>query len=141
MSNNSIDRKIEELETRVTRLEQIIRQPVSMDKQKVKQISAKEFLLQLSKLSGVQKTLALAYYLEIVLGQTPFTAAELERAFRDAREKAPSNINDMINKNISKGHLMEAKEGKSKVKAWLLTATGENLILSLLERKDEKNEK
>jgi len=54
--------------------------------------------------------------------------ADLENAFRSAREKLPKNMNDAVNKNIARGFLMGAAEKKDAKKAWNLTSTGERFV-------------
>ena len=95
---------------------------------KPKQISAKEFLLLKKDSSATEKTLALAYYLEHYARVGSFNIDDVARVFQAAREPSPANINDMINKNIAKGYIMEAPERKDAKKTWVLTATGEKFV-------------
>jgi len=83
----------------------------------------------------VQKTLLIAYYLEKYDGITPFSVGDLSKGFQLARESVPQNINDKINMNIGKGHLMEAKTKKDNKKAWLVTNSGEQFVENGLKRK------
>ncbi|MEM2125724.1 MAG: hypothetical protein QXQ53_04935 [Candidatus Methanosuratincola sp.] len=53
-----------------------------------------------------------------------FNVQDLEKGFRDAKEKVPVNVNDCVNKNIRKGHMMDAEEKKDGIKAWCLTNSG-----------------
>jgi hypothetical protein len=93
-----------------------------------KKISPKEFLLTKNVGSEVQRVVALAFYLERQEGINSFNVADLENAFRSAREKLPKNMNDAVNKNIARGFLMEAAEKKDSKKAWHMTATGEKFV-------------
>lgn len=93
-----------------------------------KKLSAKEFLMTKNVGSEVQRVAALAFYLERQEGLSSFNVADLENAFRAAREKLPKNMNDAVNKNIGRGFLMEAAEKKDSKKAWQLTATGERFV-------------
>ena len=78
----------------------------------------KEFIL-LKKPSGdVQKTLAIASYLEKNEGMASFNVEDLAHYFQLAKEPTPQNLNDKINMNIKKGHIMEAKEKKENKKAF-----------------------
>jgi len=61
-------------------------------------------------------------------GLASFNVGDLDRVFRLAREKLPKNLNDAVNKNISRGLLMEAAERKDSRKAWHLTSTGERFV-------------
>lgn len=127
MSTDAISKKISELEKRIEALEKSLSS--NPPKQRlIKQVSAKEFLLSKHLSSAVEKTLALAYYLESIEQITPFNINDLADVFQAAKEKAPVNLHDMINKNIGKGYLMEAKEQKDAKKTWILTASGERFI-------------
>jgi len=98
-----------------------------------KPISIREFLLSKKLQNDVQKTLAIGYYLEQYQNMTRFNVKDLEDGFRKAKEPLPSNINDKVNMNIKKGHMMEAKEKKDNLRAWYLTNTGMNFIERNLE--------
>ena len=89
--------------------------------------SAKEFLLGLNLKTTVEKTTALGYFVETISQVGPFNADDIETAFRAAKEKVPTNIGDMVNKNIKKGLFMEHGEKKAGKKAWVLTSSGEKL--------------
>ncbi len=121
-------KKLSDLENRVETLETLSQNPQPLPLHSDKQISAKEFLLLKQPVSEWEKTLALAGHLEQVMKINPFNTEDLANAFRTAREKLPTNLNDVINKNVSKGYLMEVKEKKDNKKAWLLTATGERYL-------------
>ncbi len=78
--------------------------------------------------SVVEKTLALGYYYEVATGHGAFNISDLEALFRAAKEKLPSNMSDMANKNVKKGHIMEHATKKDDKRAWVLTATGERYV-------------
>lgn len=120
-------RRIEELEKRVEKLEQMLAGP-GVVTTKAKKMSAKEFLLTKGAQSEVQKALALGYFLEHMEGMESFNVADLESAFRSAKEKLPKNMNDAANKNVARGFLMEAETKKDSKKAWCLTSTGERHV-------------
>ncbi|MEX2013961.1 MAG: hypothetical protein WD896_01245 [Parcubacteria group bacterium] len=126
---NNIDQKILELEERLKKLEQLLSKPSEVQSTKGKKISAREFLKTkpaADKVTG--KALALGYYLEHVEGMTSFNVGDLESVFRAAKEPLPKNMNDIVNNNIGKGFMDEAKERKDSKKAWYLTSTGEDFI-------------
>jgi hypothetical protein len=116
------------LEARVERLERASGGELAGKSMSNKKTSAKEFLLTKVVKSEVQKVLALAFYLERQEGLSSFNVPDLEGVFRSAREKLPKNMNDAVNKNISRGFLMEAAEKKDSKKAWNLTSTGERFV-------------
>ena len=93
-----------------------------------KQLSLREFLLMKKPNDDVQRTLAIGYYLEQYKSMDSFNARDLTDGFRSAKEPPPGNINDKVNMNIRKGHMMDAKEPKDKFKAWMLTSSGEKFV-------------
>lgn len=104
-----------------------------------KKLSIKEFIIDRAPSNGVQMTLTIAYYLETYEGISPVNAADLEKGFRAAREAVPKNINDKMNMCVSNGHLMEEKEKKNSMKAWVVTRSGEQYVQTNFGR--NKNEK
>lgn len=120
-----IKKKLEEHEERLSRLEKLFQTKPEVIKKK---ISIKEFILQKRPKSGIQKALAIGYYLEKHQDFSSFNVKDVEQGFRDAREKIPPNVGDKIQKNIAKGHLMEAGEEKDGMKAYFLTNPGERFV-------------
>jgi len=133
-NKKTLEEHVQDLEDRIKLLEQ---KPVSTPEtsatvpspEKTKAVSEKEYLLDKKPTDDVQRTFYLGSYLEVHKKLESFTVDDLREAFRAAREPLPSNINDKINKNISKGYFMEStsKDGK---KAWILTSTGERVVNS-----------
>lgn len=93
-----------------------------------KNLSLKEFLISKNPESYVLKTLTIGYHLEKSEGQLEFNIKDLENAFRNAKEQVPSNINQIVNENIKKGHMMVVKEKKDGLKSWVLTSSGERFV-------------
>ena len=120
-----IKKKLEEHEERISRLERLIQTKPEVIK---KTISIKEFILEKRPKGDVQKALVIAYYLERYQGFSSFNSNDVEQGFRDAREKIPPNVGDKIQKNIAKGHMMEAGEEKDGMKAYFLTGSGERFV-------------
>jgi hypothetical protein len=102
-------------------------QPVSLTP---KAISIRAFILEKSPTDDVQRSLVIGYYLEKQSGLSAFNAKDLERGFVDAREKVPGNVADKILKNVWKGHMMQVKEDKDGLKAYVLTNTGTKFVES-----------
>ncbi len=102
-----------------------------------KKLSLKEFLLSIKPESHVLKTLSIGYYLEKFGESAAFNTTDLENAFREAKESLPSNINQMVNENIKKGHIMEAKEKKNGLKSWVLTSSGEIFVETNFQKESE----
>jgi len=131
LDTNVIMNKLEEIESRLAALEGL---PRKVDN-KEKEISLKEFILTKKPEDDVQKTLVIGYYLEHFSGEESFNVKDLSEGFRSAREPVPSNINDKVNLNIAKGHIMDAREKKDNRKAWVLTNTGDNFVKDGLKPK------
>ena len=128
-----IIKKLEEHERRISALEGMPQKAIIESKK----LSVKEFILGKKPSNDVQKTLVIGYYLEHFEGMDKFNVKDLTEGFRLARESLPSNINDKVNINIAKGHLMAAKEKKDNFKAWCLTNTGEKFVENGLKTEDE----
>lgn len=120
-----IKSKLEELEKRMSELEKAFQTKPEAAK---KRISTKEFILLKKPRDDVQRTLAIGYYLEKFKGFSTFNVKDLERGFGVAKEPIPENINNKVNLNIKKGHMMETDEKKDNLKAWVLTDSGEKYI-------------
>lgn len=126
------EERLADLEKRVSALEKnAAPKDNSQQVEPVKSKSAKEFLLEKDPKDDIQRTLYLGYWLEKVQGIEAFNVNDLREAFRSARVPVPKNINDKVNKNISKGYLMDVESDKSGKKTWVLTATGESYIETL----------
>jgi len=117
--------KLEEHENRISALEGA---PAKKTQVEGKKLSVKEFLLTKKPTDDVQRTLVIGYYLEHFESMESYNVRDLANGFRSAKEPPPLNINDKVNMNIRKGHMMEAKEKKDKSKAWVLTNTGEKFV-------------
>lgn len=126
--------RVEELENRVALLEKKNSTPTTFPQQD-KTISVKEFVLSKKPVNDVQKTLVIAYYLEKIEKAPSFNVDDINRYFRLAKEPVPQNINDKVNMNIRKGHVMETREKKENKKAFTITNSGEIFVESGL--KDE----
>ncbi|MFH0869358.1 MAG: hypothetical protein V1839_03960 [archaeon] len=126
--DKDISARFEALEKRVAAVEKRFEteKPASAQKQ----LSVKEFILSKAPKNDVERTLAIGYYLERFDGKTAFSVQDIDTGFRSAKEKVPDNLNDKVNQNIKKGHMMEAKIQKGAPKAWNLTSSGERLVES-----------
>ncbi len=117
--------KLEEHEKKISKLERLFEAKPEAGK---KETSLKEFILSKKPKNDIQRTLAIGYYLEKHAGLTSFNVRDLDEGFRAAKEKVPKNMPDKVQKNISKGHMMEAKEKKDNIKAYVLTNSGEKCV-------------
>ncbi len=130
----SLEERVLSLEQRLADLEALIKAAPGKEQREIattsqKKASLKEFVNEKAPRNTRETTLAIAFYLENS-GIVPFNVQDLERGFRAGKIPPPKNINDMVNKNIKKGCLMEATTRKNGLKAWELTATGEREIES-----------
>jgi len=124
-------------ETRITKLEEMIYgQPEEQIKGK-KKLSVKEFLRLKKPNNDVQKTLAIGYYLEKNEKMPSFNVDDLHKAFKDAKEPKPSNVHAFVNQNIINGNIMDYGEKKEKKKAFVLTGSGERFVENNFGKKDE----
>jgi len=117
--------KLEDHESRISALEGA---PGKKTLVEGKKLSIKEFLLTKKPNDDVQRTIVIGYYLEHFESMDSFNTRDLADGFRSAKDPLPANINDKVNSNIGKGYMMEAKEKKDKLKAWVLTNSGEKFV-------------
>jgi hypothetical protein len=126
--NKTIEQRVEKLERQVAALMAMFSSQPAPLVSREKKMSPKEFLMTKILKTEMQKTLALAYYIEYLGGMECFNVTDLEAVFRSAKERLPKNMNDAVNKNIARGFLMEAVEKKDNKKTWVLTSTGEKCV-------------
>jgi len=120
--------EIVELRKRVTILENpeaIIQTSLTS---KVKKLSPREFLNRHTTSSDVERILLFGFFLEHYQDYDLFNIDDLKNLFYTAKVKPPININDKINMNIKKGHMVDNLEKKDKKKAWALTNKGEDYV-------------
>lgn len=120
-----LEKKMEEHEERILELEELI---ISKPEDIRKGISIKQFILDKEPRNAVQKILLIGYYLEKYENMPFFTVRDLEKGLRDAKEIIPPNINDKVNLNIKRGHVMKLKEKKDGLRGWNLTNIGERFV-------------
>lgn len=119
-----------ELEQRITSLEKVLSAGRNETIQPRKPVAIQEFILSRKPRTEVERTLAIAYFLERIEGLASFTVDDLRDAYSRAKEPKPKNLNDAVNKSIRKGCMTEARERTGKLKAWIVTNTGEKLVIS-----------
>jgi len=101
---------------------------------RVKTMSIKEFLLQHTVKSETEKALVFGYFLEKYKQFDSFTMADLKQCYFEAKEVIPPNVSDKIFMNISRGLFMEAPEKKGGKRSIVLTASGEEYVLTKLSK-------
>ena len=122
--DEELAKQLENHEKRIRELEQLLSSAPVEGGARTKQISLREFLLTKNPTNDVQRALVISYYLERQRGLAMVKVRELNDGFREAKENVPTNLNDTLNQNVHKGHMMECKEKKDKRKAWTLTNSG-----------------
>jgi hypothetical protein len=69
-----------------------------------------------------------AYWLFKVEKMESFNARDIGECYSRTRKVKPSNINQIINQNVSTHLLSETSEKKDGLKAWFITRTGEDYV-------------
>ena len=105
-------------------------QPVQPAPVTSKVLTIRQFMVEKSPTDDVQRSLVIGYYLEKQTGLASFNAKDIEKGFVDAREKVPGNVADKILKNVWKGHMMQVKDDKDSLKAYVLTNAGTKFVES-----------
>jgi len=135
-----INKRLQDLEVRVAKLE--LSQPTQTQtqtqkqNQKVKNMSLREFLNLKKPKTVNDNVLVIGYYLEHLKGFEAFNVDDIKFGFREAKIPQPTNLNDVVNKNIKKAYVMSAESQKDGKKAWVLTATGEGIVKKGFESKE-----
>lgn len=119
------EKKIRELFEKLKNLENTF---LVQPSDNIKKMSIQEFFLTKSPKNDIQKTLLLCYYLEKYRDLKLFNVKDIENGFKNAKEKAPDNINYKVYMNIKKGYIMETNEKKDNLKSWTLTNSGVRLV-------------
>jgi hypothetical protein len=129
--NEEAIKRVEDLEKRVAKLEQLVRSSGSSVPPAVSrrsQMSVVEFLKEKKPSSAVSKALVFAVYHENHSGRDVFNTEDILSLWRQAKETPPTNINDLINKNIKKGFIAEEKGQKRQKKSWFVTTSGTEAV-------------
>lgn len=135
--DKEITERFEAIEKRLGLLENVKNNPKIQDISKSKSI--KEFLIEKKPVKDFHKALAISYYLENYKKMKSFNAKDIENAYREAKEIVPDNVNYKVIQNIQSGYMMEAEEKKDKLKAWVLTNTGEKLVEQGFDKDDKSD--
>lgn len=130
MAGQDIESRLASIEERLERLEKGGNSTGtdSAASPKMKPVSIKEYLISKNPQTANDRALTMGYFLETVNGYEQFNVEDIKGCFRTAKIPAPKNVNDIINKNIAKGFMMESGKSGGGVKSWVLTATGEAIV-------------
>jgi hypothetical protein len=134
MDLNQIEKILQMHEERIKRLESITSDSSNSIKNENKELSIKEFMLDKQPKGSYQIGLAIGYFLEKNRGIVSFDIDDLESGFREAKEPLPKNMSDLAYKNTKSGLFMETKEQKNNKKSWVLTNTGERLVMNCFKK-------
>ncbi len=134
-NQDNIMKKIHDLEERVIKLEQSILNNNETDNRagSQKKLSLRELFRKTKSKTNVEKVLLAGFYLEVYEGSICFNAEEIKNALRNAKIPPLSNTLAFINQNIKNGNIMQEKQKKDDLKAYTLTATGEDLVKNLID--------
>ena len=133
-----LESRVADLEARVSALESKRDVPATKGSTDRRNTSVNEFLKKKGSKTAMETTLVLAVYHERFNGADSFSTNDLLELIRKAKQKKPANVNDLINKNISKGYFEEDKVGEDKKKRWYVTSSGVELVDNNFNR-DEQN--
>lgn len=127
--SKDIEARIIDLENHVLALEKEFSSGAIFPKNKKRRnLSVNEFLLEKNPATAIDSVLVIAIYHERFTGANSFSANDILDLIRRAKQKKPKNINDLINKNISKGYFEEDRIGENGKKRWYVTSSGVVLV-------------
>lgn len=140
MTNLDLEKRVSTLEEKVQLFEQLLQNKKNIldSKNGQKKQSIREFLSDKDLSNDTQRTLAIAYFFEVLEKKGSFNVDDLKKGFNSAKFKTPSNINDRVNQNLKSGFIMEDEEKKDGKKAWVLTDSGEKEIENNLNKNNEQ---
>ncbi|MDD3072716.1 MAG: hypothetical protein PHP47_03330 [Candidatus Pacebacteria bacterium] len=138
MTKNT-ETRITDLENRVSALEKELCANPSLSVSKKRNLSVNEFLREKKPATAIDTILVIAVYHERFNDTDSFSANDLLDLIRKAKQKKPANINDLVNKNISKGYFEEDKAGEDGKKRWYVTSSGSELVENNFNRNEQNN--
>lgn len=115
MSNTAVDveARIEELESRVSELEDLIHDGQAGDDV----TGMREFVNDVDPDTHTERALAIAYYLDQYQGQENFTSKDIEEGYRTCRVQKPANMSDVLAGLEDQGWAMEdGKDGQTRLR-------------------------
>ncbi len=86
-----------------------------------------EFLASRKPITHKDRVALVAYYYFHSKNE-PVTTSEIDEAYTLARMPRPKNLSDTIAKCVSKGYLVDYRDGKGGKRAWQITQTGEKYL-------------
>jgi len=123
-----ISARLEDLETRVSDLEQLIHDTHNGDNV----TGMREFVENVDPDTHVERALAIAYYMDQFLGEENFTTKDIEEGYRTCRVQKPANMSDTVAELDKKGWAMDnGKDGQTRLRR--LTGGGLNKIEEVID--------
>jgi len=87
-----------------------------------------EFIKQESPKTDMDRVICACYYLTKHRKVRSITKKDLDGFFPEARMPMPTNMSDMINKNIDRGYLAPTGKLKKGLKSYYMTTEGEQFV-------------
>lgn len=136
---NDIETRVTDLENRITALEKELHSVGDSPQKdgKTRGLSINEFLKEKEAIKTIDIVLAIAAYHERFNDANSFGANDLFNLIRKAKRKQPANINDLINKNLSKGYFEEDNVGDDGKKRWYVTNSGMAVVDNNFNRNEQ----
>ena len=126
-----LEARFTDLERRVLDYDEALHSSLTTSRKKKRELSVNEFLKEkgvTNSTSAVNVVLAIAAFNENSRGADFFRANDLRDLIVEARHTPPTNINDCINRNISKGYIAAHTRGEDGKKRWYLTNSGTDFV-------------
>lgn len=120
--------RIEELESRVGELEQLIHNGQASDDV----TGMREFVNDVNPETHTERALAIAYYLDQYQGQENFTSKDIEEGYRTCRVQKPANMSDVLaDLEAQESAMDDGKDGQTRLRR--LTEDGLTKIKGVID--------
>jgi hypothetical protein len=87
-----------------------------------------QFIKSKNPKTDLDKTMCACYFLAKHRNTTSITKKDLDEFFPEARMQMPTNMNDMLNKNVERGYLAPTGKVKEGRKSYYVTTEGEQFV-------------
>lgn len=120
--------RIEELESRVGELEQLIHNGQASDDV----TGMREFVNDVNPETHTERALSIAYYLDQYQGQENFTSKDIEEGYRTCRVQKPANMSDVLaDLEAQESAMDDGKDGQTRLRR--LTEDGLTKIKGVID--------
>lgn len=124
------------VEARLTSLEARFQAGTGLGAANQKPLSLAEFLKSKCPKTGLDKAIAIAYFLEKHEKMSSFSLADLRRGFVSAKEALPANSRDLVHRALKSGLMMETGGEREGFRALTLTNSGERYVENRLKAEE-----